>query len=358
MKKSILTSAFVCAFTLLSNAQFYPYHSHFPSIHIQGNESVYFSSFGKFQSSESKLTLDNRKKLKLTKTVASQKNNKGKIIGSTTCEFNESGRLISYETNKSKTVLTYLNDSILTEINVLTKHPEKYTITYENKQLVNSKKLVDNKVVSELKMTYNLNGKITSIRYEFGRKLKKSEETKTFYNAQGKVEKTQTFVNDELKKEYIYDCKDEGAEIKKTPIETSTICKWTEERNDSSYTIYSRTIEKEREILWKTNFSKDSIFISQFQYLNDTLLFSKNIKFENTFYFAYYKKNGELNNSSIDIYSKTNKLLESQHIFYGSHPFISIESNEYDEKESLLKTIKTSNRKVKSTVEYNHIYRP
>jgi integrase len=40
-------------------------------------------------------------------------------------------------------------------------------------------KLVDNKVVSELKMTYNLNGKITSRRYEFGRKLKKSEENGT-----------------------------------------------------------------------------------------------------------------------------------------------------------------------------------
>jgi len=51
-------------------------------------------------------------------------------------------------------------------------------------------------------------------------------------------------------------------------------------------------------------------------------------------------------------------LLESQHIYYGSRPFILNESNEYDEKGSLLKTINTSNRKVKSTIEYNHIYRP
>ncbi len=358
MKKSILSSAFICAFTLLSNAQFYPYHSHFPSIHLEGNESIYFRTVGKFQSSESKQTLENRKKLKLTKTVATQKNNKGKITNSTTCEFNESGRLISYETKKSKTEITYLNDSIITDINITKKHPEKYTLTYENNQLVNSKKIVDDNVVSELKITYNSNGKVISNRNEFGKNLKKSEETKTFYTTEGKVEKTQSFVNDVLKREYIYDCKAEGTEIKKTPIEKSTICKWTEERSDSSYTIYSRTIEKEREILWKTNFSKDSVFLNQYQYLNDTILLSKNIKFENTSIYSFYKENGKLNNSSLNIYSPKHKLLESQHIYYSNHPFIYTESNEYDEKGSLLKTTKTANRKVDSIIEYKHLYRP
>ena len=358
MKKTILVSTFICAFTLCINAQFYPYHSHFPSIHLEGNESIYFRTFGKFQSSESKQTLDNRKNLKLTQTVATKKDNKGKTTATSTCIFNESGRLISYETKKSKTELSYLNDSILTEINVTKKHPEKYTITYENDQLVNSKKIVDTKVVSELKMTYNSKGKITSRRYEFGKNLKKSEETKTFYNPEGKVEKTQNFINNILKSEYIYDCKAEGEEINPESVKTTTICKWTEERSDKSYTIYSRSIEKEREILWETNFSKDSIFLSQFQYLNDTTLLSKNIKFENTSSFAYYRENGKLNNSSLDIYSTKNKLLESQHINYRIHPFIYTESNEYDEKGSLLKTTKTSNRKVNSTVEYKHIYRP
>ncbi len=358
MKKSILTSAFVCAFTLLSNAQFYPYHSHFPSIQTEGNESVYFHTFGKFQSSESSKLLEKRRKLKLTQSIATYKNSKNEITTKSITLYNETGRLISFEKNNIKTVLTYVNDSILTEINVTKKHPEKFTLTYENNQLVNSKKIVENKVAAELKMQYNSNGKMISRRYEFGKNLKKSEETKTFYSADGKVEKTQNFVNDELKTEYIYDCKEEGTEVKKTPVETSTICKWTEERSDSSYTTYYRTIEKGKEMLWKTNYSKDSLFLSQYQYIDEDFLLSSNIKFDNTSLYSNFKKKGKLSYASYSIYSKDHQMLENQSIYYGLNTYISSMSNEYDEKGSLLKTINTSNRKVKSTVEYNHIYRP
>ena len=94
MKKSILTSAFVCAFTLLSNAQFYPYHSHFPSIQTEGNESVYFHTFGKFQSSESSKLLEKRRKLKLTQSIATYKNSKNEITTKSITLYNETGRLI------------------------------------------------------------------------------------------------------------------------------------------------------------------------------------------------------------------------------------------------------------------------
>ena len=350
--KKLTLSLVICAICSINL-----FAQHFPYIHFEGEEGMHLYRIEHSQRIESKKSTDRRKDLNLIQSEYIHKNKKGKITGTSIASYNKEGQLISSINEKEKTLITYLNDTIVKEVKVIIKDTTRYTYNYENNRLTNSKRFRNNKLLSEIIITYNSKGKVTNRLYKYSKNFLKTTETKNFYNADGKIEKTQNFINNKLKREYLFECKPEGEMKKIKKVEQTTSCKWTEERNDGSYVTYYRNIHEKDEILWKTTFSKDSVLISQFTYLNDTIKLSSSEYFKNYHLENGFKKNGEINSSCIILYLDNNLVKETRFMSFGlcNHSYSYV--NEYDQKENLVKTTIISEGKVSNITECKNSYR-
>lgn len=327
-----------------------------PYIALSDNANLEFYKIEFGMSLEDKDVLQKREEIKLKQTNFTYRNKKNKVESHGYVTYNSKGHLTEIKNKKTSRHLIYENDSLLINYIEINKTPKNSNYSYKNGHFTGYQKYKNGKLISELIVTYNEQGKVTSRLTKKGKNLKKSSEQKTFYHPDGKIQKSQTFVNKKLKREYIYECKPEGeiADVKK--VDNTSVCTWKDEKNDGSYINYARYTEEKETYLWKGTFDKDSNLIASERLLNDTIKIYSFEKKGNTEITNNYNKKGKLTYSNISIFNDSHFLVERQSR-YGKKLELHRSINEYDEKNMLTKTINFHEEKILSTIEYNHIYR-
>jgi hypothetical protein len=313
------------------NSYRYRYSSYSPYLQDENGEHFWLNLEYAPGSQENKKTIEKRLSNKLKSISKTNHNKKGEKSFKTTHFYNELGRLIKIETYSHKkeksafTTINYLNDSIISSVETLNYKGEKaqYAYTYlelNNKFLltsaINTKK---GEVKEKLIITRNESGKITSRKQFYGKNLKKSSETKNEYNDSGDLIKTSYFHNGKLKSVYNYDCNPEGKKEVDKKVNVSDVCKWTEERNDGSYIIYSRSTSKNANYLNVWMFNKDSMLISNKKFLNDSILVSSIANYDNYHVNNSYTKKQKFKSTYTTLYDDEHNLLEQK---YGGYTFM------------------------------------
>lgn len=327
-----------------------------PYVYLSDNIELHFYKLEYGISLEDEKVVAKRAETKLKQTNFTSRNKKNKIEGEGYVTYNEKGRLAEIKNDKTSRHLVYENDSLLINYIEIDKKPENANYSYQNGRFTGYQKYKNGRLSSELIVTYNTDGKVTSRLTKKGKNLKKSNEQKTFYYPDGKIQRSQTFINGKLKREYVYECKPEGEIVDVKKIDNTSVCTWKDERNDGSYINYARYTEEKETYLWKGTFDKDSNLIASERLLNDTIKIYSFEKKGNEEISNNYNKKGKLTYSSVSIFNDSHILVERQ-TRYGRKMKMHKSINQYDEKGMLTKTINSREGEILSVVEYNHIYR-
>lgn len=327
-----------------------------PYISLSDNVNLEFYKIEYGMSLENKDVVNKREEIKLKQTNFTYKDKNNKIEGEGYVTYNPKGRLTEIKNKKSSRHLVYENDSLLINYIEVSKKSENLNYSYQKGHFTGYQKYKNGKLVSELIVTYNEKGKLTSRLTKRGKNLKKSTEHKTFYYPDGKIQKSQTFYNGKLKREYVYECKPEGEIVDVKKVDNTSVCTWKDERNDGSYINYTRYTEEKETYLWKGTFDKDSNLIMSERFLDDTLKVYSFEKTKNSETTINYNKKGVQTYYTKSIFNDAQLLIERQSK-YGKKTKVYKSVNEYDEKNMLVKTTNFQDEKIISTVEYKHIFR-
>ena len=200
--------------------------------------------------------------------------NKGREKPVLEYQFNDFGRITMAKTSRSKKTLSYVSDTLISEtILVRKKKVSRQKHAYENAQLVKLEKFVNDQLKGRYTIAYNGDGEIAENSFETGRKLQKNYVLRHTFNKDNQRTETVYMQNGKITRRWQYDCKSEGelVEVDKKE-ELSSRCKYNEDFADGSYIVYTRTIEKGKQYLHKSTYTKDSVFVSHEQFLNDSIL--------------------------------------------------------------------------------------
>jgi len=334
-------------------------HSHYNSYspYLQDENGEHFWLGIEFQpgSQETQKIIENRLKNKLKTISKTLVNTKGEKSYTYTYSFNELGRLTQiqkYSHKKEKyatTILTYLNDSIIKGIETINYKGEKDTYDYsyiehDGKFLLTAVKVTKKGEVKEkLIIQRNEFGKITSRKQFYGNNLKKTSETRNEYNSSGEILKTSYYYKEKLESVYNYDCNPEGKKEVDKKVKVSDVCKWTEESNDGSYIVYSRSTSEKKNYLNVHEYRSDSTLFCYKRFLNDSILVNHNTFQKNVSINISYSDKQKVTWTSLSIYDDNHNLIQSR---YESHSFLNnynyLTVNEY-ENNKVIKTISSRN---------------
>ena len=220
---------------------------------------------------------------------------RGKKEELNTKTFDAQGRIVQLNRKNSKEVYTY-SDTLLTEVTTTTKRSTtKRTYEYDQEdRMIASKYYKDDKLVSAFRFEYFDQIRRTLVEHTVYKRKTTVSALKTSYDELLKKPTAAVFtVNGEVKKTWNYDCKEKGELVKSSTEVVSSQCKFQQENNDGSYSVFIRSIEQGKTYLTQTDFSKDSIFISQHKYFNDTVLVEETVKNGKNYSYKYYSEKGK-----------------------------------------------------------------
>jgi len=343
------------------------YTSYSPYLQDENGEHFWLNLEFAPGSQEDKKMIENRLNNKLKTISKTSLNSKGEKNYTYTHTFNEMGRITQtqrYFHKKDKyatTILTYLNDSIIKGIETINYKGKKNTYDYsyiehDGKFLLTSVIITKNGTVKEkLIIQRNQKGKILSRKEFYGKDLKKTSETRNEYNSSGDIIKTSFYFKEKLESVYNYDCNPEGKKEIDKKVEVSDVCKWTEERNDGSYIVYSRSTSEKKNYLNVYEYRSDSTLFCLKRFLNDSLLVVHNTFQKNASINISYSDKQKMTWSSLNIYDDNHNLLQRKyesHSFLNNYSYLTI--NEY-KNNNVVKTISSRKGHKASvwTYEYN-----
>ena len=364
------------AFSILLSVTVFSQHHNFhfsmnhPVIHDENGEFIWFHPLELVSSVESKKTLDKRLANKLQTIQKTSYDRKGEKEYTSTHKFNELGRITSINSFKHKGdktwtyQITYFNDSLINKVAVKNYKGDSiiYNYSYEeiNGELYfkGSEQIKNGKIENSNTITRNEAGKPTSKLQLYDRNLKHSSETKSYYSEDNQLIKTEYYHDNKLESVYNYDCDAEGKKIENKKVESSDICKWTEERRDGSYINYSRSTNEKKNYLSVSLYDKDSAFVYWKKYLNDSILVESRNYYNDTKIDVYRRFNDKQKIiwSSKSIYDDNHNLLEHEFINYGrKNSYISTKINTYNSEGLLASKTTYENHKkpYKTSYTYN-----
>lgn len=364
------------AFSILLSVTVFSQHHNFhfsmnhPVIHDENGEFIWFHPLELVSSVESKKTLDKRLANKLQTIQKTSYDRKGEKEYTSTHKFNELGRITSINSFKHKGdktwtyQITYFNDSLINKVAVKNYKGDSiiYNYSYEeiNGELYfkGSEQIKNGKIENSNTITRNEAGKPTSKLQLYDRNLKHSSETKSYYSEDNQLIKTEYYHDNELQSVYNYDCNAEGKKIENKKVESSDICKWTEDRGDGSYLKYSRSTNEKKNYLSVSLYDKDSSFVYYKRFLNDTILvsFQYNYNDKRTFIMRDFDEKQRMTWSEKKTYDNNHNLLEREYINYRrKNTYISTKINTYNSERLLVsKTTYVNHKKpYKTSYTYN-----
>lgn len=261
--------------------------------------------------------------------------NKGKAY-TIKYSFNKSGNVLNIVSKNSVMQFRYIQDSILKEKTSKWKKKESKTVyEYDPKLTLTSETVFKNGKVTSKRTVEIENGKLIKQTYASGINLKKFTVLEKEFTEEGKLSRTMFYKNGKLKNQWDYSCKPEGSDlIASKSNDLSNYCQYKEESVDGSYKSYTRTIEKGKSYLFVAAYDKDSTFIRQDKFENDSILINSTVVNGNETMMSYYKKgkfkygynttrNVNMQMTRQDIYSgKKKKLTSSNKYSFGKDDLI------------------------------------
>lgn len=245
-----------------------------------------------------------------------------KLVGTYT--YNAKGRVLSMVNPRRSAVYTYQDDTLVTSITTTYKNGSKSILTNEfaNGKKTHALYLFDGKKTSETKLTYSDNlltsesyerwyknnsfltvnrfenkKKVYSEEFRNGKKLHqhryvyneagkstlrehtdfRKKKPRVYlmehtYNEEGKLIRSVYTIDGEVERTWDYSCNDKGTmEVTKVE-EVSSVCTFREERNDGSYSVFTRTIRDGKPYLVEQRYDADSTLLGIKEFLNDTVM--------------------------------------------------------------------------------------
>jgi hypothetical protein len=305
---------------------------------------------------ESPQITKDRKELSISSSSSIKKNSKGKVMSESHQIFNKNGYLTEYQTPRLSYHFNYQNDTLIMEIQQASKKSSSKTVfTYSINKTIVRKQNNKGETIKLITTQKNEKGQVTSKKTEYGKKQTKSFEYKSFYNQEGKLEKSQSFEDDKLVREWTYNCDDKGKIVKKDDnVKEQSSCKWKEERNDGSYINYYRTIYESGTKLIVSEFSKDSVMISNEEFLDDLILIRSMKRIGDTKIDKNFSEKGKLKSTSVVVVNDQNHLIFSERIYYRLHTHIVTNRNSYTSNGILSSSEQFSNGKMQWKKNYEH----
>lgn len=234
--------------------------------------------------------------------------------------FNPEGNVLSSKTKYGKSNFTYIQDSVLTEIKVQSKNKDRKTL-YEhdsNFEIISETVFVNDKLKSKRTFEFD-HGEVVKQTYLSGRNLNKTAVLEKKYNQEGKMIQTVFYKNGKIKNQWDYSCKPEGSDLLASKSnDLSNYCQYKEESADGSYKKYTRTIEKGKPYLFIAEYDKDSTFIRQDKFMNDSILVNSTVVTGNSTMTSYYKNNKF--NYGYKTELNDDKLITKQEFYSGKTP--------------------------------------
>lgn len=227
--------------------------------------------------------------------------------------YNTQGMLIERTYRDIKTSYTY-NDTLLTS--TLTQNKKSTygaAYTYDNQQrLIHIKHYKNEKLRSETRYVYFEKNKLLSTEeFIYGKRTKVIRYETSYDNLLRKPTAAYYYVNGELLKQWDFSCQEQGEIIKKDEKQASE-CTYNQSNADGSYSIFKRIIDNKKLYLNRTDFTKDSVFIANFKYYNDTVLISKSSFENNVSIYESFTHKGKFKYKSISKYDENKNIIFSE----------------------------------------------
>jgi hypothetical protein len=273
----------------------------------------------------------------------------GKLRHSEIRFFNESGKLISIESNDVKINYTYQDDTLLFKVEKFTPR-EKIIIerSYEGKNLKSVNYKCNDKDIYSENYAFTSSGKILQSKVVHFKK-KRTYEMNFSYNDQNQLTKTDYLYNNKLIKSWNHECKPEGVDAKPQKDVEVNVCKFNEENRDGSYIVYTRRIQNKTNSLQKDYYTIDSLLFKTETYVNDSILQNRYIYNKEEKITERYR-NGKMVYKHIEQYNDQNMV--TNYTFYKRNKGKYTTNVLYNAD----KTISTTERSVKGQLRRKTVY--
>jgi len=228
--------------------------------------------------------------------------------------YNKQGMIVERIYRDTKTTYQY-NDTLL--ISTFTQNKKSTfgsSYVYDKEQrLIHIKQFKNGKMRSETRYVYFEKNKLLSTEeIIYGKRTKVIRYETTFDEILKKPTAAFYYVNGDLIKQWDFSCQEQGEIVKKDEKQASE-CTYNQSNADGSYSIFKRIIEDKKLYLNRTDFTKDSIFIANYRYYNETVLISKNSFENNLSVYEAYTQKGKLRYKSIAKYDENKNILHSEY---------------------------------------------
>lgn len=351
--KTLLTIG-ILAYCSVSSAQLFDFsnaqYTMNRTFYSNGNpENEYFYS----------ILSDNKSEILAREHVKSLKcsvlNKKGKETYSYDLVFNTKGKLLSRQTDKSKTNYEYVNDTLIKRVETKSKKQVKIVNrTYnEANKLTFLQQTTNGKVTHEELYTYNAEGFIVKSQIN-DLKRKKTYVMNYQYFDRNKLKHQEFLVNGKVKKTWTYECKQEGvrSDTKKSALES--VCRYEEQSNDGSYILFFRQIKEGKDILVKNYFTKDSIIYLSETLEKDSLLMYKTTYGKNETHHINYKKNQKVRYETIQKFNNQKQIIENSYLPKGKQR--SKSSLIYNDNGTISIYSNANGKRIYSTANYSYTF--
>ncbi len=259
-------------------------------------------------------TAENLAKENKVKTVSMyelNRKNEKKITETKT--YNPAGSVIKRVSENVTTNYSYINDTLISSIERITKKG-KYLTTYTYDDQFRVTKYVSSengKPIYQYDFRYFKDKEVASTKYTtFGKQNHVYEMITEYDDLLNTKTDASYLVDGEVRKTWNYTCDDKGTLVDTKKIEHVTECKNRESNPDGSYSVFTRTVEKGKNYLVRVDYTKDSLYSGHFKYYNDSVLIERSTHENNVSIYETFSEKGKLKYTSNVRYDEHKNIVE------------------------------------------------
>lgn len=285
------------------------------------------------------------KEVKKTTTV-------GKKNYSSIYTFNSEGKpVVVTRGDKYKAELSYLNDTLISNVTITDKKTQTTDFKYVDGKLVLQESFVEDKLKTRSVNQYDENGNLLYSSLKNGRR---GDDLSMLYAYEDNKKVEQRYMrNNKVVRVWNYTCDPKGEDV--AAKVKSTVCKFKEEHEDGSYIEYSRE-EKEGDVfLFKKHFDADQKLLKTERYLNDSILLSESYEEGGVHFYTRYTKKGKVDYKSETTYDDDRHITRVMHQWKGKERRTTIVDYKYNDNGTLAEERYIHKEKVTRVTTYDYV---
>lgn len=244
--------------------------------------------------------LANKKNVKAV--VKQTVNKRGKIKSTSYLNYNKQGKIICRAYESDSVFFSYKDTLLVATQRDAKKDRFKTLYQYDDQsRLVERQAYKNNQLVSRLTLGYFLDKKRSFVTQEsFGRKKREFRMNYAYDSLLNQLTKSEFLVDGTVKRVWIYECNDRGKAVDPKLEAMSSSCRYEQANNDGSYSVFNRTLQDGKFILFETMFTKDSVSCGFRRFENDSILVYEQLEKGNTTESRNFSKKGKFRSKSIN----------------------------------------------------------